>query len=45
MAFVFLGANIDVNTPRRKKKFPLQESKENKTRIRDEKREKQQTVW
>ena len=45
MAFVFLGANIGVNTPKRKKSFCLQESKESKTRIRDEKREKQQTVW
>ena len=44
MAFVFLGANIGVNTPKREKKFCLQESKESKTRIRDEKREKQQTV-
>ena len=45
MLFVFLGANIGVNTPKRKKSFCLQESKESKTRIRDEKREKQQTIW
>ena len=44
MAFVFLGANVGVTTPKRKKKFSLQESKESKTRIRDEKHEKQ-PVW
>ena len=45
MTFVFLGANIGVTIPKRKKMFCLQETKESKTRIRDEKREKQQTVW
>ena len=36
MAFVFLGANIGLNTPQREKTFCLQESKESKTRIRGE---------
>ena len=42
MAFVFLGANTGVNTPRGGKTFCLQESK---TRTRDEKRENQQSVY
>ena len=45
MVFVFLGANIGLNTPEREKAFCLQESKESKTRVSGEKREKQQTVW
>ena len=34
MAFEFLGANIGVNTPKPKRMFCLQESKESKTRTR-----------